>query len=196
MRLTKELVILNFVLLFIGIPSALRAQSDGALPIPVFTDVTIDATVSHDAPTERYTYGYSISNPATNTGRIYLISIDVSAPPSITYSDLDFNIPYGVSTLTFSTALADLEGLKGVVPVIPFGQAVPDGWSGGLGARGIAMFGASNSGSSTGEADFVVPGETQSGFALITHGVPTFRKVVFVPDWIYVSTSTEGITEA
>ena len=53
MRLTKELVILNFVLLFIGIPSALRAQSDGALPIPVFTDVTIDATVSHDAPTDR-----------------------------------------------------------------------------------------------------------------------------------------------
>jgi len=195
MRPTKEIVILNFILLFIGIPSALRAQSDGALPIPVFTDVTIDATVSHDAPTDRYTYGYSISNPATNTGKIYGISIDVSAPQSITYSDLDFNIPFGISTKPFSAMLAYLQGLKGLVPVIPFGQSVPDGWSGGLGARGIAMFDASNSGSSTGQADYVYPGETQQGFALISHGVPTIREVVFEPDWIYVSTSTEGIAD-
>jgi len=183
-----------YLVFFFGIPPCSWAQSDGALPIPVLKDVTIGVAVSYDAAADRYTYAYTVSNPAANTGKIDGINIDVSAPPNLTFTDVNFTIPYGVNTVTFSEAVDLLAGLKRV-PVIPFGQIVPDGWSGDVGASGVAMFGASNSGSSTGQGDRVLPGETQGGFELITHGLPTFRRVVFVPDWIYVSTSTEGITE-
>ncbi len=172
------------------------SQLDGALPIPVLDNVGVSATVSYNAVTDRYTYEYTVTNPASNTGEIDGIHIDVSnpSPGNLTFSDVDFVIPYGITNITFTEALETLAGFDSV-PVIPFGLTVPAGWRGSIAARGTAFISSSDILTAVGQNDKILPGETTGGFELFTVAPPTFRKIVFIPDWIYISTDTEGTSD-
>jgi hypothetical protein len=77
----------------------------GQLPTPTLLGVQTQAAVTVDPTSQLFTYNYTVSNPSSNTGEIWLIAVDVStrfpksfAPP---FDSTDLTIPYGVSTLTF-----------------------------------------------------------------------------------------------
>src|SRR5262249_8434371 len=74
--------------------------------------------------------------------------------------------------------------------VVPFGQDVPSGWSGGLGIGGYASFGT------VGGGPGILPGASLSGFAMQSFGVPTIRRVRLVPFWMHVVESHEKVTPA
>ena len=77
------------------------------MPVPVFIEAKVTAEVTYDSITGLYTYNYIITNPATNTGEIYLINIDITKPPkSISLSSKDLTIPQGTSIKTFDEVLS------------------------------------------------------------------------------------------
>ena len=49
------------------------------MPVPVFKNATIKADASFDREAGRYVYAYTAVNPASNTGELWMFSIDVSA---------------------------------------------------------------------------------------------------------------------
>ncbi len=177
--MNKKLIM---IILFacIGLTAYVLAQDAGQIPVPVFTDVKVQAIATLDSVTGLYTYNYTISNPATNTGKIWTIDIDITRPPDSGYlSSEGLTIPVGSITIkTFDEEIADFEDPK--IPMVPIGIRVPSGWTGDVQERGFAGF-------SSGEASTnILPGQTQSGFELISYGLPTIRQIEIEPWWIYV----------
>ena len=78
-----------FIVAICACPS-LSAQADvGLLPTPTFQGVQTQALVSKDPATQIYRYTYTVSNPSSNTGQIWLIQVNLSTnyPKSFTPSN-------------------------------------------------------------------------------------------------------------
>lgn len=158
------------------------AQQVGDMSVPIFTNVEIVAGVKYDATSGNYIYTYAITNPATNTGTIQFIHLDVSVPRRNVNFDhaSTLTIPIGQALLTFENFQKQLNPLltENNIFVNAFGQQVPRGWSGGLTAAGTALFASLSSASN------IVPGQTLGGFVLISPSMPVMRTVTFVPHWV------------
>jgi hypothetical protein len=156
----------------------------GIHPVPVFATVTVQTAVSFNASTGVYSYNYTVINPATNTGAaIYRIEEDVSAPISAFLpAGSGFTLPRGASgSILFDTLWAQRKGVTSVpvnVQPVPFGVTAPSGW---LGTLTVVATGGWHSRSLAVE---IQPGQTQSGFNMVSYGSPTIRAMTFEPEWI------------
>jgi hypothetical protein len=156
------------------------------MPVPIFTDAKVEAQVAYDSSAGLYTYSYTITNPATNTGKIGIINIDISLPPNtLILRSAGLTIPYGFITQTFDEAIVDFEGDN--VLMVPVGILAPLQWRGSLGGNGTAWF-------LSGDAPNILPGEIQGGFALISRGLPTIRQIELIPEWVFLVESEEDVT--
>ncbi|MBW2311639.1 MAG: hypothetical protein JRF35_11295 [Deltaproteobacteria bacterium] len=185
----RTLMIILVFSLVLGIGKPVWSQDTGLVPVPVFTEIGVQAGVTYDSTTGLYTYDYTITNPATNTGEIWNIDVDIRLPlggKALSSEGLRID-----NTLTFDEDLAIFKG--DFVPMVPVGIQVPSGWGGGVGARGVAGFF-----SRTGFPN-ILPGETKAGFQLISRGLPTIRDIEIEPWWIFMeqgSASEEGASIA
>ena len=168
------------ILILILLTTSIDAEQVGRLPVPILKNVQVQAQAAYDPTTGLYTYSYTITNPSTNTGEIWDIEIDITKPPGNSYpSSYGLTIPFGVRTRTFDEVLAIG---RDAVPMVPVGMLLPKGWEGDLGDRGVAGFTSFNEIGGT----KILPGETRSGFNLISYGLPTIRQIELEPWWIYV----------
>ncbi len=178
-----------FLLLLVWIAAGILAPSAfsqvGLMRIPTLQGVQVQAETTFDPGTGRYTYRYTVSNPASNTGRIWNILVDMTTtlPPGSSVLDASgLTIPLGRNLFSFDREIASLQplALPAGTTLVPFGQEVPTGWNGGLRRDGTASF------STSGPAVHILPGQTLSGFALISPGMPMIRKMRVRPKWTYV----------
>ncbi|TLY39632.1 MAG: hypothetical protein E6K58_13155 [Nitrospirae bacterium] len=157
------------------------------MPIPTLQGVQVQAETTFDPATGRYTYGYTVSNPAGNTGRIWNVLVDMATIlprgfGSIFFDPEGLTIPLGTNLFPFDRELGSLQplALPAGTTLVPFGQQVPTGWNGGLRRNGVASF------SSSGPEVHILPGQTLSGFALVGPGMPMIRNMEVHPKWTYV----------
>src|SRR5256885_3916118 len=186
-RARRVLVLLLLLMAWMGAgllaPSAFSQV--GLMPIPTLQGVQVQAETTFDPGTGLYTYRYTVSNPASNTGRIWNILVDMTTtlPPGSSVLDASgLTIPLGRNLFSFDREIASLQplALPAGTTLVPFGQEVPTGWNGGLRRDGTASF------STSGPAVHILPGQTLSGFALISPGMPMIRKMRVRPKWTYV----------
>jgi hypothetical protein len=153
-------------------------------PPPVVQGVTVSAQLdTRDGQFGTYyTYTYTVTNPASNTGYIWNIQIDVSAPDTYQFNvPGDLTLPRGgLGTVEFF--YLQNETLQNNQPsyhenVVPFGIEAPDGWVGSLTVNQTGGFWA---GDGTVE---IGPGQSATGLTMIG-GVPTIRTMSLIPDWI------------
>ena len=100
----------------------------GLMPIPTLQGVQVSAETTLDVGTELYTYGYTVSNPASNTGQIWNIQVDVTSNSSLFFNTSALTIPKGgVGLKPFFQEVADLSplALPPNLTLVPFGQQVP-----------------------------------------------------------------------
>lgn len=166
----------------------------GTLPIPVLKDVQVSATAAYDSTTSWYTYSYSVSNPASNTGEIWMMKVDITDQHgSIQILDSSgLTIPFGQSPISFDDMLNKLQSLNlpAGTSVIPIGQRAPGGWSGGFGRDGSAIFANQGMGASN-----IFPGSSLNGFAIVSSGLPSIRTAQILPDWELVVEDHDAVTD-
>src|SRR5438093_10438893 len=182
-RTLRLLVLLAWIGAGILAPSAFSQV--GLMPIPTLQGVQVQAETTFDPATGRYTYGYTVSNPAGNTGRIWNILVDMTTtlpPGSPVLDSSGLTIPLGRNLFSFDREIASLRplALPAGTTLVPFGQQVPTGWNGGLRRNGVASF------SSSGPEVHILPGQTLSGFALVGPAMPMIRNMEVHPKWTYV----------
>ncbi|HEX9626468.1 MAG TPA: CARDB domain-containing protein [Acidiferrobacterales bacterium] len=180
------------VLALAGALPARVAQAVGEMPVPTLENVTVRATASYDSAALRYSYRYTVQNPAANSGEIWNLKLDIRTNPR--YSGLPsfgLTIPLGTSLVPFDDALAAREplDLEQGISVVPIGQQVPAGWHGGFGKDGYARFTAGNNGMT------ILPGASLSGFTLLSRGLPTIREAQAVPDWVLIVPDHDEVTD-
>jgi len=180
---------------------AVQAHAVGLMPTPVLTNARISANAVFDQAEGKYIYSYTVSNPATNTGEIWDIKIDVSADAStngMANNTSGLTLPSGLSRESFTDVLiirVDTNNRLGepwpIQPttIVPFGSNVPPGWWGGLGIDSVASF-------SSGKAPNIVPGTSLGGFQLISYGVPTIREVQLIPLWMHIVINHDAVSQA
>lgn len=164
----------------------------GLMPVPALKDAQIRAGISFDATTGRYTYIYTISNPATNTGKIWSMSLDTTHVGNVRWMDSSgLTLPKGFAVKTFDEQLAAAQPLDVSfgTTVIPFGLQVPTGWAGGFGKNGHADFFSDNG------TPEIVPGSSLGGFKLISPGLPAIRATMLEPWWVFVVPDAEDVSE-
>lgn len=192
MRCKRTGLLLSLVLIF-GWTSPFEAQSVGLLPVPTLDGVEVQIQALFDIGTGFYSYSYTVTNPAGNTGRIRSIRVDIARQPNNTrfIDSTGLTITIGAQSLSFDELRAIFAPIN-PRPVVPVGTQVPGGWDSGLGANGFAAF--SSGDPLTVGSDMIVPGQTKSGFALISPGVPTIRQIEFIPHWVFLVESEDTVT--
>jgi len=183
------------VIVVINLSVSSTAMAVGLIPVPTLKNVTTQASATYDPVKQWYSYHYSVGNPATNTGEIWDIKVDISRRfigGSVRLNPNGLMLPMGASTVTFSKMLAVREPLT-LPPgqsVVSIGQGVPAGWAGGFGTGGYAGFHTRSN------VTGIVPGSSLGGFVLISPGLPTIRKMQIVPNWMLVVPNLDDVTEA
>ena len=164
-------------------PTAFAQQTQlGINPVPIFTSVVVQTTVSFDPATSHYLYNYTVTNPASNTGLIWAIEEDVTAPlNAFLPTGSGFTIPRGAAgPVLFDALWAQRNGILSV-PVnrqpVPFGSTAPSGWVGSLSVVGTGGWAAVANGAG------ISSGQTLSGFNMVSYGSPTIRAMTIQPDW-------------
>ena len=167
----------------------------GLMPVPSLNDVQVQAEVTFDSNTGWYTYRYSISNPAKNTGKIWKIEIDTTqATGGQSLDSIGLALPIGPepphNAYPFDQQMSDLQplDLPPGTTVIPFGLRVPSGWGGSFGRNGFAGF------STRGLSANILPGQTRNGFELISPGLPVIRGTSINPWWVFLVDDHETVT--
>lgn len=179
------LIFLSAIGLLFAYPAA--SADVGLMPTPILQNVQVQTETTFDPTTQVYAYQYAVANPASNTGQIWNILVEVTTtiPGAVGVPAFDssgLTIPIGVNVFTFNEEVAKLQpmALPAGTTVIPFGQRVSVGWDGGLYRAGIASF-------SSGEPSHnILPGQILSGFELISRGMPTIRKMFVEPKWVLI----------
>src|SRR5437867_12110585 len=82
---------LTVLVLVTWLPTAPGFGQVGLMPIPTFKAAEVHAEASFDPGTQRYTYRYTVSNPASNTGEIWDIQLDVTTHVSPSSRSPAFN---------------------------------------------------------------------------------------------------------
>src|SRR2546422_3480708 len=80
--------------------SPIQAQQVGLVPVPVFQNVQVQAQTTFDLGPGFYTFAYTINNPATNTGQIVSIHIDITGGGA-PFGSSGLTIPIGGRSLFF-----------------------------------------------------------------------------------------------
>lgn len=188
--MSKKLIFILVISIVLAFSNYILAQDDGLIiPVPVFKAAAVQSEAAYNSTTGLYTYSYTITNPATNTGEIGSIDIDIRQPRDGTVlSSAGLTIPHGFITNSFDESVADFKG--NFAPMVPVGSAVPPGWGGGVGARGFAGF------SSRTGFPKILPGETKGGFQLISRGLPTIRSIEIEPWWIFYKAGSASEEDA
>lgn len=161
----------------------------GVNPVPVVKNLGVQAAISYDAGTQFYTYTYAVTNPPSNTGSIWLILLDMTAP--LNYMDSSGSVltmPRGAAgNVTFNSELQSI--MRPSVPInfhmIPFGITAPSGWNGTVHLAGTGGFVAY-------EPAGVDPGQTVGGLSLISPGLPTIKTMQLIPWWVLDMGTTEA----
>lgn len=172
----------------------------GSDPLPVVHGITVTTQMSSAIDQTLfqpvYSYTYTLSSPATNTGNIWNIQIDVSAPRNHLYNiPGDFLLPRGAAGQVFFGSVQD--ETFGVIVfgqsdpsiqtnVIPFGITAPTGWFGSLTVNRTGGFFAQKASLS------LKPGHVVTGLTMTSLGLPTIRTMSLSPDWVYESDEEEG----
>jgi len=78
MRRLNIRFVLGSLLVVLGGLSEPRAQQAGLMPVPVFRDIQVQSQTAFDAGTQLYTYSYTVINPASNTGNLRAIHVDIT----------------------------------------------------------------------------------------------------------------------
>lgn len=172
----------------VSLLAANPAVAAGLLPVPTLTGAQITASAQEDPVNGWFVYAYHVTNPVGNTGEIWNVKIDVLDPASeIQFSTGGLTLPLGAGRLGFSDLLSRISLAAEISPtpvrpnnIVPFGQNVPPGWSGGLGLDGFASFHSSD------ETPNIVPGSSLAGFELLSYGLPSIREAQVIPFWVYV----------
>jgi hypothetical protein len=138
---------------------------------------TVTASVIETSPTV-LTYSYTIASDKSNTGEIWTVSLDISKPAGSADVGRD-GIDNGPGFLASASALALNNGKAS--PMIPVGLSAPNAWTAGLSVSGNAVWSAD-------DGYLIQPGQSQAGFKLTTHGLPTIRKMALQP-WIDIDTA-------
>lgn len=176
---------------------AANAHAAGLIPTPILNNAQISADAVLD-PISGYTYTYTLTNPAGNTGEIWNFRIDVTGG-GMAGNTFGLTIPLASNRFDFSFLLSRLQSLNAAVStptllnvssIVPFGQNVPPGWNGGLGMGGFATF---SSGDNTPN---IPPGSSLGGFQLLSFGVPTIRNAQLIPLWMHVVEDHDAVTDA
>lgn len=178
-------------------PAALAATPQvGDIPVPVVLNVTVRTAITNGVDEfggTTYIYNYTVTNPASNTGYLWNIQIDVSAPNNYQYNiPGDLRIPRGnLGDVAMYILLNETTPKDGSLHdnVVPFGIDVPDDWVGSLTINQTGGFFAS-----TGDKA-IAPGQTLAGLVMYTEAVPTIRTMTLRPDWM-LSMSTREPTPA
>lgn len=166
-----------------------RVLAHGLDDIPVFEDASIKAVAALNASLDEITYEYTIANAASNTGDIWLIDFDVStfssrytldAFPQLNTAPL----PLGSTRSMIESALASAPfvGLHGS-HVVPIGMQAPLGWAGAYSKVGKANFAGLEPNAN------IAPGQTLSGFAVISKHPPSLREATLIVEWFHISDS-------
>lgn len=168
----------------------------GAMPVPTLKGVVIRANTTYDSDTKHYRYHYRVENPATNTGQVWNLQINIRTEASASmprFSSEGLTIPRGTSLRSFDEMLQRFApvglGLEPGMTIVPIGQQVPLGWNGGFGRNGYARF------SSGDETSNVLPGQSLTGFVLISPGLPTIREAQVEPWWIFIVPDHDEVTD-
>lgn len=172
-----------------------QAFAVGLMPVPVLKDVQVRAQTRLDASTGHYTYAYSVNNPAQNTGEILRFYIDIMGT-EINWQDTSGltipirNVRYDYADYIQKREFEYTKNRFGIDArrFVPFGQNVPPGWNGGLTEGGHASFSSPNN------VPNIKPGNSLSGFELISRGVPSIRKIQLIPNWVLVLESEDDYT--
>ncbi|HET7396079.1 MAG TPA: hypothetical protein VFK12_06540, partial [Gammaproteobacteria bacterium] len=132
---------------------------------------------------------YTVNNPASNTGAIIDITLDMVAPA--TYHEPTYNSILTISTeragkptnVPFDEVLQDDKGyinLPNHESIIPFGLQLPIGWDGDITADGEADFTAIGTNTSK---TTIQPGQTENRLVLTSPNLPTIKIMTLHPDW-------------
>jgi hypothetical protein len=175
---------------------ATNIEAVGLMPTPILKNATISAEASFDQGSGLYSYTYTVTNPVGNTGEIWDFTIDVSGATERSWQTYDLTIQVGSGEISFGEALSMLSSANSTreiplpLQVIPFGQKVPAGWTGGLGIDSVAHF-ASGDGSPN-----IVPGTSLGGFQLFSYHAPTIRNAEIMPLWMHIVDNHDNVAEA
>jgi len=162
----------------------LTLTSFAHIPSPL-KDVKVAAAVKLDSATGLYEYRYSIFNPPTNDGKIFIFQIDISKP--LNGKELNsaglviqrgMNIQGKMMIRSFEEEVARMKETleKLVIPVgaiPPLGYSFP-GWTADITVMGTVMWGGS-------EQSLILPGQTVGGFVLTSYGLPGIRDAIMSP---------------
>ncbi len=175
---------------------AANVEAVGLMPTPVLDNASISANASFDRGSGLYTYAYTATNPAGNTGEIWDFTIDVSGTVERSWQTYGLTIQVGPGEIPFGEALSMLSSVNSTkeiplpLQVIPFGQRVPSGWTGGLGMDSVAHF-ASGDGTPN-----IIPGTSLGGFQLLSYHAPTIRNAEIMPLWMHIVDNHDNVTDA
>lgn len=164
----------------------------GLVPVPVFTDASISASVSSGTLANTFVYNYTVSNPATNTGDIWHIRVDVSQRGSCgtLCPSSGLTIPMGSHSIPFDEMLQRRRSLLPFgTSIVPFGQSLPFGWNGGFSRDGFVSFAKGTNGAK------ILPGSQLSDLQLITYTPPVIRDAELIADWVLVVENHDAVTD-
>ncbi len=171
MKYTIALYCRIFVIILIGVINS-HYSAFGVEP-PVLSDVKIKATNELDAVSGIYSYAYSINNPSTNTGQIWSIQVEMLKPE--TGADVGregIEHEPGAARIIEPVVAKDL-AKEGKV-LVPVGLYSPRGWLSGPSVFGTVGWGGS-------DKSLILPGNTVSGFRMISRGLPGIRDITTYP---------------
>ena len=160
------------------------AETVFAADVSALKIVQINSQVAHDDHAKVYKYQYKIANSATNTGEIEDVQMDISLPPSGMDMSADgLIIQKGLTrkgkmlTASFKEAVDEMGALLKKRP-IPVGGQAPTGWSADLTVMGTFSWGVDT------KKVQIKPGQTASGFIVVSRGLPAIRDVSVRPEWV------------
>jgi hypothetical protein len=142
-----------------------QAQIDTLGSVSILGAVTYDPTISV------YSYNYSMSNPATSTGSINRLGIDLARPLGTVF--LDTTGLAWVDTITQSLVGANYSVHYGRVTSVSFSSR-PSHWTGSISNELMG-------GWFTTWSFLLPPGQNLAGFGLQSKGLPTIRTARISP---------------
>jgi len=187
----KRLLALLAIMSFIS-----SANSHGLDDIPTFNHADLIANASITvSPDYEFTYLYSITNSENNTGEIWSLTLDISTKRAH-YKTQDFPklntapLPRGSTRSMIEDAIdgAPYIGKLGS-SVVPLGQTAPLGWAGGYARSGTVSFSGLEP-----EAK-ILPGQSLSGFSIVSKHPPSLRDATLDALWFHISDSDEPSDE-
>lgn len=154
----------------------------GSIPVPVMNGVNVTVQTNYDPVGLVYNYSYTITNPASNTGNIYQVQMDMTAPPYF-YSpptQEELTIPFDAAgVVDFGTVFYAVpsRNFPHGDSILEFGEQLPDGWMGNITGDGFGSFAVTDT---TLE---IAPGQTAGPFTVYSPSPPTIKDMQIIPFW-------------